>query len=133
MENNRESNIWTKDNEGKPSLIGSKCMECDHLSFPAKEICPYCMTNGRSEKILIGRLGKVVSATTCYTAPKGIQVPYTLGTIEIDNGVHVLAQISGTAIRKGDKVELVIYSSVSVESAEETIGWKYKIIVGGDQ
>lgn len=133
MENIREQNIFLIDKKGKPSLIGSKCLGCDHMSFPAKEVCPYCMTNGRSEEILIGKLGIVVSATTCHTAPKGIQVPYTLGTIEIDYGVHVLAQITGNTIRKGDKVELVIYSSVSVESAEETIGWKYQIVEGGGQ
>lgn len=133
MDNMLELNVWTRDNEGRPSLIGSKCVECDHLSFPAKEVCPYCMTNGRSEEILIGRIGKVVSATTCYTAPKGIQAPYTLGLIEIESGVQVLAQISGKAIKKGDKVELVIYSSVSAETAEETVGWKYQIVEGGNQ
>lgn len=128
-----KSDIWTKDQEGRPHLRGSKCMECEHLSFPAKEVCPYCMTSGKSEEVWIGQTGKVVSVTTCYTAPKGIQAPYSFGTIEVEGGVHVLAQISGNTIRKGEKVELVIYSHSSEESNEETMGWKYQIVEGGNR
>jgi uncharacterized OB-fold protein len=126
------SDIWTKDEEGRPHLIGSKCLECDHLSFPAKEVCPYCMTNGRSNRSLIGRNGKVVSATICHTAPKGIQAPYTFGIVEIEGGVHVLARIDGHQIRKGDFVQLVIYPGLLEEQNEEVFNWKYEVVEGAN-
>lgn len=131
MSTNMKSEIYTRDNQGIPSLIGSYCVECGQLSFPSKEVCPYCMTKGKSEKRLIGRTGKVVSVTTCHTAPKGIHAPYSLGIVEIEDGVHVLAQISGNEVRRNDEVELVIYSVVSEENNEEVLYWKYQVIQGG--
>ena len=126
-----ESEIWTLDKEGNPSLIGSDCEECDLLSFPSKEVCPYCLTQGKSKKILIGRSGKIVSVTTCYTAPKGIQAPYSLGMVEIEKGVQVLVQISGKKLEKGAEVELIMYSFLE-DNNEEGFGWKYQTIEGGE-
>jgi uncharacterized OB-fold protein len=124
--------VWTKDDEGRPHLIGSKCKECDHLSFPAKEVCPYCMGNGTSHKNLIGRKGKIVSVTTCHTAPKGMQAPYSFGIVEIEGGIQVLARIDGNQIRKGEAVQLVIYPGFADGNNEEAFNWKYQVIEGGN-
>jgi uncharacterized OB-fold protein len=124
----KPSEIWTKDEQEKPCLIASHCMECGRISFPSKEVCPYCMTNGKSNQRLIGRTGEVVSVTTCHAAPKGFHAPYCLGIVEIEGGVHVLTQIGGTQIKKGTAVELVDYLSRQEENEEEVYRWKYQVI-----
>lgn len=129
--NSIPSEIWTRDAKGIPFLVGSKCQECGSWAFPAKEVCPYCMTNGKSEKKWIGREGNVVMTTTCHTAPKGIQPPYSLGIVEIEHGLQVLAQVSGRQIRKGDRVELVVYTAPTEDNEEDTF-WKYQVIEGGN-
>ena len=76
-------------------LMGHRCGGCDELVFPKRHFCPACGSKELACYSFSG-LGKVLSMTTVYEAPRGFagQVPYVAGVIKLDEGPIVTAMLA---------------------------------------
>lgn len=118
---------------GKPSLIGTNCTSCGKVSFPKKEVCPYCLSKSKYERIEFGHRGVISTFTICHTAPKGFEAPYALGLINTDNNIQVLSQIEGdlTNIQQGGNVDLILSPTIVDDDGNQHFAWKYKVTQEG--
>lgn len=94
---------------GNLNLIGSVCTTCGQKVFPARKRCPRCFGEAL-ERFDFGRVGRLVAFTIVRQAPPGYfgDVPYVLGTVEIEDGIHVLTHLVGKdpgTWRSGDLVQ----------------------------
>ena len=77
-----------------PSLLGSTCTACGTTTFPTREFCPACFTDGPHPVRALERSGSVFSYTVVHQAPGGRRTPYVLGYVDLElDRVRVLAQI----------------------------------------
>jgi uncharacterized OB-fold protein len=79
---------------GKPVLIGSKCRSCGQVFFPSKPVCLNCMSKEIGQ-IRLNRDGKLYTYTTVYMAAEHFPPPYTVGWIELPEGIRIFSQIRG--------------------------------------
>jgi uncharacterized OB-fold protein len=80
------------DGQGRPRLIGGCCRRCGDMSFPRARICTGCLAE-EIEPVALSSRGKLYSYAIVHQAPKGWIVPYTLGYVDLPDGVRVLAHI----------------------------------------
>lgn len=76
-----------------PRLIGCRCDACGTLSFPKRSVCFSCGNRVLSEELLTPQ-GRLYSYTVVHVSSSR-PVPYTIGYIDLDDGVRLLATISG--------------------------------------
>jgi uncharacterized OB-fold protein len=77
-----------------PRLVAGKCGACGALSFPKAEVCSQCLSQDLSTAHLSTE-GRLYSFAVVHQAPKGWTVPYTLGYVDLPEGIRVLAHIEG--------------------------------------
>jgi uncharacterized OB-fold protein len=77
-----------------PRLIAGKCGACGALSFPKAAVCSRCLSEDLNTAHLSTE-GKLYSYAVVHQAPKGWTVPYTLGYVDLPEGIRVLAHIEG--------------------------------------
>ncbi|MET0455749.1 MAG: Zn-ribbon domain-containing OB-fold protein [Mycobacterium sp.] len=112
-----------------PGLRGLLCARCGRRSFPARELCPHCGSEAIEQIALAGH-GRVVSWTVVHQAPPPLQTPYTLVTVDLDDGVRLLGAVA-------DRVE--IGSEVTVElfpmktTADGEALWWYRFRAAEEQ
>lgn len=84
--------FWDGLPEGK--LLTSKCIECEHLTFPPKPICPECW-HQEVEWIELSGRGILRSFTEVSAAPQMFadDSPYTLCIVDLEEGVRVVSHI----------------------------------------
>jgi uncharacterized OB-fold protein len=79
--------------EGGYALLGSECNRCGWKFFGVRVVCPGC--GGREWKeVLFGSSGTLYSYSTVHISSVR-PVPYTIGYVDLDEGVRVLATIAG--------------------------------------
>lgn len=78
-----------------PKLAAGKCAACGALSFPKAIVCPACLSDEIATAHLASK-GTLYSFATVHQAPKSWIVPYTLGYVDLEDGIRVLAHIEGT-------------------------------------
>ena len=85
------------------ALIGSRCLACGHVTFPAAECCSACMGE---QLVLCGlpRSGVLYAFSKVYVGPKKWSKPYILGYVDLPNGVRVLGHIEGASSLIGQSV-----------------------------
>lgn len=84
--------LVTLDAKGTPRLIGGRCCKCRALSFPRAAVCTDCLSE-EIEAVHLAAEGKLYSYSIVHQAPKGWNVPYVLGYVDLSDGVRVLAHI----------------------------------------
>jgi uncharacterized OB-fold protein len=95
-----------KDNEVR--LRGSECPNCSRRFFPPKARCPECLQSDLSSVALDTR-GTLYSYTTVYIPSRNFKPPYTVGYVELDEGIRVFGQI-----RLKEREPLTIGSSIKM-------------------
>jgi uncharacterized protein len=75
-------------------LKGIACHACGRHSFPQRPLCPHCGSESISDIVLATR-GRVASWTVVHQAPPPLQTPYTLVTVDLDDGVRLLGAATG--------------------------------------
>lgn len=73
-----------------------RCAECGKLSVDAGRPCPFCGSPGGSAVVLSGR-GRLVSWTVIRVAPARYagEAPYTVGLLELPEGLRLTARLEG--------------------------------------
>jgi uncharacterized protein len=89
-----------------PRLIGCRCEACGALAFPKRAVCFSCGSRSLSEELL-ARTGALYSYTVVHVSSSR-PTPYTIGYVDLDDGVRLLATVVGdaSALRPDLPVEL---------------------------
>ena len=107
---------WPSD---EPQLIGSRCSECQIVTFPTQASCPRCPSTSMEEHLL-ARRGRLWAWTTQefpppsppYAGPTGAEfVPFGVGFVELGGEVRVEARLTEAdpdALAQGMEMELVV-------------------------
>lgn len=116
---------------GPPVLLGSKCVQCQEVIFPALIDCPAClgfetMTSHRLE----GR-GRLVSCVVSERGPSGFAVPYIQGYVRLVDGPVVFTTIGGVNPSDAPALEVGEELVMSIEAIRrlgdtEIVGWKFR-------
>jgi uncharacterized OB-fold protein len=95
------------DADGRPVLIGCVCGACGNRMFPSAPVCPMCM----SEDIACAAMprgGSLYSFTVLHVGPNTWKKPFTVGYVDLDNGVRVFTHLCGTEFQIDQPVELAV-------------------------
>ncbi|MDO9435378.1 Zn-ribbon domain-containing OB-fold protein [Hydrogenophaga sp.] len=74
-------------------LLIQQCGHCEHLRFPASEICPHCQSD-KADWIEVRPTGRIVSWCRfhrAYFPDIAEQLPYTVLLVELDDGLRMYA------------------------------------------
>lgn len=103
----------------EPRLLGSRCVGCGTVVFPAQHGCPKCGRTGM-ERLELSRRGTLWTWTSQDFLPKAPYAGpetdadftgYLLGFVELPEGVRVVTRLHGldrTTVRIGMELELVV-------------------------
>lgn len=80
-------------------LVYQRCTGCAGAVFPLRTICPDCAAEDLVLEVS-DRLGTLYSFTTQHRAAHphfADAVPYSLGLVDLDEGIRILASVDGIA------------------------------------
>ena len=83
---------------GEALLIASKCVTCGQVFFPKKSLCLNCMGIDLNT-IHLGSHGTLYSYSTVHMNSEHFQAPYTVGWIELPEGIRIFSQIRGWQVQ----------------------------------
>ncbi len=115
-------------------LVGSKCKDCEKLSFPYRNVCPKCRSRNCEDYQFIGR-GKIISFTNINSPPKEhkYNMPFAAALIELMEGPVITAQITDARAEEleiGMEVEMVTRKIMEYnEAGLLCYGYKFRPIV----
>lgn len=96
--------------QGAIKLLGGRCLQCSHISFPKKEVCPSCLGLGGQEDVSLGPFGTLYTFAVVRRAPTQFPTPYVIGYVDLDEGVRVFGRIQvedPTRLRLHARMELI--------------------------
>jgi uncharacterized protein len=120
--------------DGKPHLLGSRCEACGKVYFPQQKLCIECLGEGTLKGYPLSDKGKIYSFTVVERdtlAPKGFQVPYAYGYIDLPEGVRVLSKIVGwrsETLKIDAPVEIFLEEIRQNEVGEKVMGFRFRVI-----
>lgn len=88
-----------------------RCAACGHWQFPPRPICPACLAD-RMEWVPVSGRGKLYTRTRIHAAGGAFawMVPYSVGVIDLHEGIRVLARLLHDAshLDPGAEVQLAV-------------------------
>lgn len=70
-------------------LVGGRCRDCRTVVWPARAVCHRCGGTA-TEDVPLASTAALLSFTEVHVARPGLQVPYTLGQVRVDDGGPLL-------------------------------------------
>lgn len=124
-------NLYYKNKNGSPYLIGSKCKNCNHVSFPKRNVCPVCVSRDSMEDVELSNVGKIETFSIMHVGAPGFQVPYIVGYVKIPEGPKIFTIIQHEkgkegSIEIGREVELTLGKIREDEEGNEVIGFQFR-------
>jgi uncharacterized protein len=109
-----------------------KCNKCGYIAFPPRLICPECR-NRNFDDYILKDTGKILTFTTIEVGPTEFAdlVPYTVGIVELDDGVRITAQVADAEpdkIKIGGKVRLE-FRKIQEDGKAGIIKYGYKAVL----
>jgi hypothetical protein len=93
-------------------LVGSRCLNCGHISLPQRYICPKCKSD-QADLIEFSGKGKLAAFTVIYVpatemlaAGYDAKHPYMVGIVALDEGPKISAQIVGIDLSDPSKIQI---------------------------
>lgn len=77
-------------------LVGSRCLTCGAVSWPSRAICHRCGAAPMAETAF-SPTGSLLTYTTVWVGRPGLEPPYLLGQVKIDEGPLVFAHVRALA------------------------------------
>jgi uncharacterized OB-fold protein len=90
---------------GLPVLFGGACAACGTRTFPQQNVCPSCMSEDINEEAM-PRRGSVYSYSTMHVGAPRWHVPFSVGYVDLPNGVRVFTHLDAAAAKIGAEVEV---------------------------
>jgi hypothetical protein len=75
-------------------LVGSRCANCNAVSWPGRAVCHGCGLP-RMAEAAFAPTGQLESHTTVWVARAGIEPPYMLGQVKLDDGPLIFGHVRG--------------------------------------
>ena len=75
-------------------LVGSRCLSCGTHSWPERAVCHHCGA-ARPEVATLAERGVLITHTTVWVPRPPLEPPFTLGQVELPEGVLIFAHIHG--------------------------------------
>lgn len=94
-----------------PALLGGACGACGYVFFPMQTYgCEKCGPRELSPRALSGRGKLLASARVHLHAGKGREAPFTVGSVQLDDGpiVRTLVVEEGGDLRPGQRMATVL-------------------------
>jgi len=84
------------------ALCGTRCTHCGAASWPSRSLCFRCGSPD-VDSVCFERTGSLLTYTTVWVPRSGLEVPYTLGQVHVDDdGPVVFGHVRG--LSEGAKV-----------------------------
>lgn len=106
-------------------LIGSKCLDCDEVSIPQREICPVCHSHENEIENFSGK-GELVAYTVISVPPVKMaeagydsKNPYCVGIVELVEGPRISAQILDVDLAHPELIEIGMDLQMTTIQREE--------------
>ncbi|MCW4005988.1 MAG: Zn-ribbon domain-containing OB-fold protein [Candidatus Bathyarchaeota archaeon] len=102
-------------------LMAGKCQKCGKLHLPPRPLCDNCY-NQTFQWIQISGKGKLLTYTTIHVAPAQFQdiTPYTVGIIQLENGLKIPGMISNVA---PEQLKIGMQLQIDFQSCNTTQNW----------
>lgn len=100
-------------------LVLQRCVNCGHIRFPPRHMCPKCWAEETDWITASGR-GRVHSFTIVHRAPTPTfqkKAPYVLTIVDLEEGPRMVANILGedaTSVQIGDAVAVTFDAGSNV-------------------
>ena len=126
-----------KADDGQPHLLASRCSGCGKFFFPQQPLCTECLREGTLQQYPLSSRGKLYSFTIVEReslAPKGFQVPYSYGYVNLPEKVRVLSKIVGwtpETLKIDADVELALEEIRVNTEGQKVMGFRFQIIGSG--
>jgi len=107
------------------TLLGLKCLSCGGYTAPPKACCDICASTDLEVATLRGE-GEIKTYTVIRVAPEGLDAPYIVALVELEEGPWLMGNIVNMEPDKADlnligkrvKVEHKIVSEMKYTSGE---------------
>jgi uncharacterized OB-fold protein len=76
------------------ALSGSRCAECGATSWPARAVCHLCGSPSMEPERFSSR-GTLLTHTEVWTPRPGLEVPYRLAQVQIEDGPAIFCHVRG--------------------------------------
>ena len=113
-----------------PSILGSRCTQCDHIDFPPRAVCPECLHEDMVKTPLSRRGTLYTYSMINYPAP-GLTAPYAVGYIDLPEGIRVFSMLTGwgkAGLAVGMDVEMIIEKFMEDEQGNTLLTNKFRPI-----
>jgi uncharacterized OB-fold protein len=97
----------TTNAQGQPALVGCVCATCGSRMFPRAPVCPVCISETMTDETMPSQ-GSLYSFTTVHVGPSEWQKPFTVGYVDLDNGVRVFSHLRGKNFQINQPVQLAV-------------------------
>ncbi len=82
-------------------LLGLKCLDCNACTIPPKRTCQECGSTD-IEPVSLSGLGAIVTFTVVRVPPEGLDAPYVVALVALDEGPWLMGMIGNIAPGEAD-------------------------------
>jgi len=120
--------------EAAPKLNGGRCKSCGYVFFPPQTYgCEFCgATAEQLEQVAIAGLGTLHSFATVHLhqdrSGKGLQAPFTVGLIVLDDGPAVraiLTERTDEGLHIGDRMHSVLAAAGTNDEGKQIVELRF--------
>jgi uncharacterized OB-fold protein len=118
--------------ENPPSLNGGRCRKCGYVFFPPQHYgCESCGAPGEElEAVALPGRGRLHSFATVHLHQgKGIEAPFTVGVILLDDGPSIrsiLTTRTDEGLKAGDRMGATMVSQGSDEQGRQVMELRFE-------
>ncbi len=121
---------WFHDFGEGVALAGSRCLACDKVFFPPKQVCPACF-DGELRLVPMSTRGTLHTYAVSHMGPADLEKPYIIGFVDLPEGVRIFSLITGCdpggrGLRPGLAMEMVIETLNRDKQGREVVAYKFR-------
>ena len=112
---------------GKVFLVGNRCTACGQSFFPSRPFCFSCLGK-EMQTVKLDSRGRLYSFTTSYIPSPHFEAPYTVGWVDLKEGIRLFAPIALSRteeLKMNMEMELVI-EELWREDNSSVMGYKFR-------
>jgi len=107
---------------GKVVLYGGYCSACFARWFPRSKHCPSCL-NDQVQRVALSGEGKLYCFSIVRVDASGMEAPYAIGYVDLQDGPRVFAHLSGWEDRqlRPDMAMQLTYGPLPLKDQDATV------------